>query len=193
MEKAILITGTPCVGKTLVATLLASKIEAFYLNLTDFVVRNNLYLEKDEKRDSLVVNEEKVKIKISKLIRKSNNKYIVIDGHYAANIIPIEFVKYVFVIRRDPFELKQFMIKRGFNKQKLDENLMSEVLDICLVEALKIYPRNKICELNVTNKSPELIVSWILEVFNGNRKCEIGIVDWLGKIESEKKIDLLEF
>ena len=36
MKRVILITGTPCVGKTTTAKSLATKLGAQYINLTDF-------------------------------------------------------------------------------------------------------------------------------------------------------------
>lgn len=50
MGKAIVISGTPGVGKTLVATRLASRLGLSYINLSDLVVRESLYIDVDEVR-----------------------------------------------------------------------------------------------------------------------------------------------
>ncbi len=41
-KRVILITGTPCTGKTTTAKALAAKLNAAYINLTDYAKANNL-------------------------------------------------------------------------------------------------------------------------------------------------------
>ena len=66
--RVILVTGTPCVGKTSVAHLLASKLDAFYANLTELAVGENLILGKDEERDSIIVDENRMRHKICEIV-----------------------------------------------------------------------------------------------------------------------------
>jgi adenylate kinase len=184
-RRVILVTGTPCVGKTSVARLLASKLDALYVNLTELAVRENLIYGKDEERDSIIVDENRMRRKIREIIEGCDQNDIVIDGHYAVSVVPKKFVTYVFVLRRDPVELRKFMEQCGFSGRKLWENLASEILDVCLVDALNVHGKEKICELDVTGKSVEEVISEILDVLGGHKECQVGIVDWLGKLESE--------
>jgi len=182
----ILITGTPCVGKTSVARLLAERLNAVYLNLTEFATKNNLVIGADERRSgSLIVDERRLKKAVSKLISEAGEQNVVIDGHYAASIVPKKLVTRAFVLRRDPIELRGFMEKAGFSGNKLWENLASEILDVCLVDALNNYGKKMVCEIDVTGKSVKDVVEDILAILNGSKKCRIGVVDWLGKLESE--------
>lgn len=183
--RIVLVTGTPCVGKTSVARLLASKLDALYVNLTELAVRENLISGKDEERDSIIVNENRMRHKIREIIEGCDQNDIVIDGHYAVSVVPKKFVTYVFVLRRDPVELRKFMEQCGFSGRKLWENLASEILDVCLVDALNVHEKEKICELDVTGKSVEEVISEILDVLGGHKECHVGVVDWLGKLESE--------
>lgn len=184
-RRVILVTGTPCVGKTSVARLLASKLDALYVNLTELAVRENLISGKDEERDSIIVDENRMRHKIREIIEGCDQNDIVIDGHYAVSVVPKKFVTYVFVLRRDPVELRKFMEQCGFSGRKLWENLASEILDVCLVDALNVHGKEKVCELDVTGKSVEEVVSEILDILGGHKKCRVGIVDWLGKLENE--------
>jgi adenylate kinase len=186
---AILVTGTPCVGKTSVARSLASKIGALYVNLNDLAVRENLIVGRDEKRGSMIVDETRLKDRLAEIIEKCDEESVVIDGHYAASVVSSKLVDYVFVLRRDPVELRRLMEKRGFSNQKLWENLASEILDVCLVEALKFHGEEKICELNITSRRVEEIVEEITDILEGNKKCGVGIVDWLRKLEKENLLD----
>lgn len=182
-KSVVLVTGTPCVGKTSAARLLALKLKAFYVNLTELAVKENLVLGKDEKRGSIIVDEGRMKRAIARLIEGCGEQNFVIDGHYAASVVPKEFVTKVFVLRRDPVELRSFMEKAGFSGNKLWENLASEILDVCLVEALNAYGEEVVCEIDASGRGVEDVVSEILEFLKGSRKCHVGIVDWLGKLE----------
>mgnify|MGYP001091982224 CR=1 FL=1 len=184
-KRVILMTGTPCVGKTSVASLLASRLDALYVNLTELATRENLISGKDEERGSIIVDEVRMRRKIREIIANCDKKDIVIDGHYAVNVVPKKTVAHVFVLRRDPVELRKFMEQCGFSGRKLWENLASEILDVCLVDALNVHGEGKVCELNVSGKSVEEVFGEILDVLGSRKKCRVGIVDWLGKLEGE--------
>jgi len=183
--RVILVTGTPCVGKTLVARLLTSKLDAFYMNLTELAIRENLVSGKDKERDSIIIDEIQMRRKIQKTIKNYGEKDIVIDSHYAAGVVPKKLVTHIIVLRRDPIELQKFMEQCGFSGRKLWENLVSEILDVCLVDALKVHGKGKICELDITGKRVEEVVNEILELLSDIKKCRVGVVDWLGKLESK--------
>jgi adenylate kinase len=184
-KRVILLSGTPCVGKSSVAQFLCVKLDAFYVNLTELAVRENLVSGKDLERNSIIVDERRMMRKIGEIIEKCDKEDVIVDGHYAASVVPKRFVTHVFVLRRDPVELKGFMEKAGFSGLKLWENLASEILDVCLVDALKVHGKEKVCELDVTGKSVEEIVNEILNILMGRGKCRVGVVDWIGKLESE--------
>ncbi|HVP16915.1 MAG TPA: hypothetical protein VMT42_06085, partial [candidate division Zixibacteria bacterium] len=69
------------------------------------------------------------------------------------------------------------------------ENLAAEILDVCLVDALNARTKAKTCELNVTGKAKEEIVNAMLEAMSDPDKCCVGVVDWLGKLENEGRLD----
>ena len=184
-KRVILVTGTPCVGKTSVAHLLTSKLNAFYVNLTELALRENLVSGKDEERDSIIIDENRMRHKIREIVENCDKSEVIVDGHYAVSVVPKGVTTYVLVLRRDPVELRRFMEQNGFSKRKLWENLASEILDVCLCDALNVYENGKVCELDVSGKSVEEIVCEILDILNGSKKCRVGAVDWLGKLESE--------
>jgi adenylate kinase len=188
-KRVILITGTPCVGKTSVAHVLASKLTALYVNLTDLAIHENLTIGKDEERGSTIVDEERMEKRIGEIVKKTDKENIIVDGHYAVNVVPLRLITSVFVLRRDPVELRKLMKQSGFSDRKLCENLASEILDVCLVDALNMVGPKKVCELNVTGRSVEETVQEILHLLNNPHKCQVGIVDWLGKLESEGLLD----
>jgi len=188
MKRVILITGTPCTGKTTTAKQLAANLNAEYINLTDFAKTYNLTLGEDTERKTTIIDETKMRKKLTETISAADNANIIIDGHYAAAVTPTNQVTNVFVFRRNPKELKQFMQKCGFSDAKLYENLSAEILDSCLIEAMQTQ-QGKVCELDVTGKMVEENVTEILEVLDERKKCFAGIVDWLGILEREGILD----
>jgi broad-specificity NMP kinase len=188
-KRVTLLTGTPCVGKTSTARLLTVKLNALYINLTDLAVRDKLVSGKDETRNTIIVDESQMKKKIHNIIERTDMKEVVIDGHYAVNVVPKTLVTRVFVLRRDPVELRGLMEHCGFQGRKLFENLASEVLDVCLFDALKAVGKRRVCELNVTGQSVKKTVEQILFLLRNPAKCQVGVVDWLGKLENEGLLD----
>ena len=187
-KRVILLTGTPCTGKTTVAKQLTAKLDAFYINLTEFAERHRLTLGEDKERKTTIIDEERMRQKLAETIKATDNANIIIDGHYASAVTPPDLTTHVFILRRNPKELKQFMQKRGFKGAKLWENLSAEILDTCLIEAIQTQ-QGKICELDATGKTVEETVNDITDVLEKGKKCHSGIVDWLGMLEKEGLID----
>jgi adenylate kinase len=188
MKRIILITGTPCVGKTTTAKALAIKLSAEYINLTDFAKTYNLTLGEDKERGTIIVDEEKMQQTLGETIDALQNANIIIDGHFASAVTPTQHVAHVFVLRRNPKELKTFMEKAGYSGSKMWENLQAEIIDVCLGEAVEVHA-GRVCELDVTGKIVEEVVGEILDVLEKRKNCFVGIVDWMGTLEVEGILD----
>jgi adenylate kinase len=188
-KRVILITGTPCVGKTTVARQLASQLEATYVNLTELAKKEKLIQGEDAERKTTIINENRMRTRLKKIIDQTEKTNVIVDGHYAAAVVPETHVTRIFVLRRNPIELRAFMEKSCFLGAKLWENLAAEILDVCLVEALREHEAERICELDVTGKTVEKVVAEIMEVLNGQKKCRVGCVDWLGMLEMQGVLD----
>jgi adenylate kinase len=188
MKRVILITGTPCVGKTTTAKALATKLNADYINLTDYAKTNSLTLGEDKERNTIIIDEEKMQQKLGETIDSSNKTDIIIDGHYASAVTPTQHVAHVFVLRRNPKELKLLMEKRGYTGSKMWENLQAEIIDVCLGEAVEVHA-GRVCELDVSGKTVEAVVEDILDVLEKRKSCLVGTVDWMGMLEREGILD----
>lgn len=188
MKRVILITGTPAVGKTTTAKALAAKLDAVYINLTDFAKTHNLILSEDNERGTLIVDEEKIREQLKETIDASDKQNIIVDGHYAAAVTPQECVAQVFVLRRNPKELKTLMEKKGYTGSKMWENLQAEIIDVCLGEAVEVHA-GRVCELDVTGKTTEQIVTDIVDVLEKRKTCVVGTIDWMGMLEREGILD----
>ena len=188
MKRVVLITGTPCVGKTTISKVLAAKLNAEYINLTNYAKIHNLTLNEDKKRETTIINEKAMRQELEKTIKSSTPPAVIIDGHYAPAVAPVKLVTNVFVLRRNPKELKTFMQNRGYTGTKLWENLSAEILDSCLIEAIQTH-QNKVCEIDTTLRSVDDVTAEILEVLGNHKKCCFGFLDWLGMLEEEGLTD----
>ena len=81
------------------------------------------------------------------------------------------------------------MSKFGFKDQKLWENLASEILDVCLVEALREQEKRKVCELDVSERTVKEVVDDISAILEERKKCRAGGIDWLGILEAQGVLD----
>jgi adenylate kinase len=186
--KAILVTGTPGVGKTSVSHKLASKLDAHYIGITELVKKQELITGIDENRQTLVADTEKVSKQLQQILDNSQGR-VIIEGHYVVDVVPKKDVNTVFVLRRDPRELKSALEKRGYEEKKLWENLAAEILDVCLWDALSACGSDKVCEVNVSGKTVEAVVEEMMLVLEKRKECRYGIVDWLGKLEDEGQLE----
>jgi len=186
--KVIIITGTPGVGKTVTSKILANRLGALYVNITDIVKDKHLILGFDEKRDTLIANLTNLSKSIREIINNSS-KDVIIDGHYAMDVVSLNLVSFIFVLRRNPNDLKIKLEERGYSKKKVLENVASEVLDVCLTNAIRKYSLKKVDEIDVTYITADEAVDEILQVIDGQKPVCVGKVNWLGMLEAEGKVE----
>lgn len=187
-KKIILVTGTPAVGKSRVARILSQRLLAKYIDLTNFIKKHDVSSSYDKISDSRVVDESEVKVKLMKYIEESEDETFIVDGHFAVFAIHPELIYKVFVLRRHPQELKSVLQERSYDERKIRENLASEILDVCLVDAINACGIDKVCEVDATSKETDQVVNEIIELLSGEKKCKVGIVDWLGELEKSKRL-----
>jgi adenylate kinase len=141
----------------------------------------------DRRRRTWIADTNKLATRLKQIIAQRGN--FVIDGHYAAEMIPESQVTKVFVLRRHPERLKKQLEKRGFEGAKLWENLAAEVLDVCLHDAVMNAGVDKVCEVDTTDKRSQETVDEIMSILDGKVACCTGTTDWLEKLEQERKLD----
>lgn len=135
--KVIIITGTPGTGKTRFAKKLAKKEKAVHIDVNELIKKEKLYKKYNKSLRTREVDINKLNKRLIKLIKefKKKKQRIIIDSHLS-HYLPKKYVDLCIVKRCDLKTLKKRLEKRKYPKKKIRENIESEILDICLLEAI---------------------------------------------------------
>lgn len=131
--KTIIVSGTPGTGKTELAKALAKKLNYKYIDVNKLIKENKLSDGYDNKRKCEIVDVKKLSRFLTGFIKKSIQN-LVIDSHLA-QYIPQKHVDLCIITKCDLKELNKRLEKKGYAKEKIRENLDSEIFDICFSEA----------------------------------------------------------
>jgi len=146
----ICVTGTPGTGKTELAKLIAERLGFKYIDVNKVIDDNDLKEEYDEERDTYIVDENKLAEILEKMIDKEDD--LVIDSHMSHYISP-EKVDWCIVTKCNPKELRKRLEKRCYKKEKIEENVEAEIMDICKNEAEELG--HNIIIIDTTGKKAE--------------------------------------
>lgn len=176
----IALTGTPGTGKTSVAEVLKSK-EFIIIDLNKIACDKDFLIGKDKKRNSNIVDIKK----FDKYIEDNYNvkTTVIVEGHLSHLLKSVEKI---ILLRCHPETLKKNLIKKGWNQEKIKENIEAETLDIILCEAVEIHNEKNIFEVDITEKTIEEVVSIIIKIienkFKNIKEYKIGKIDWSEEI-----------
>jgi len=184
----IVLTGVPGVGKSTVAEMLTEQLSGVHIDLSELAERMGLITGWDEERGTAIADLNGLRRRL-KLIHDASEKPLIVEGHFAAEIVPSEAASFIFVLRRAPWRLKEELEARGYGEGKVRENVEAELLDVCLIEAIEAYGDERICEIDTTGRTREDVVEEILAVTKGDAACRRGQIDWLGRPESERLLE----
>jgi len=123
-----------------------------YINCGN-IVRNGYFLGVDIKRNSLIVDVDKLREYLGNMFLKIR-KPVVVDTHIIDVISP-EYVLLVVVLRTAIEELYKRLKKKGFTTRKIMENIDAEICKICAQDARELYDLEKIIEIDTTYRAPE--------------------------------------
>lgn len=153
--KIIAITGTPGTGKTALARELSLFTQYALINVASFINKKGLSEGYDRKRQTQIVDPEKLKKALIQVINteKAKNKGLkglIIDSHMS-HFLPNSTVDLCIVTKCSLKTLKKRLNSKGYNRAKIRENLDAEIFDVCLIEALE--KKHKILVVDTTKKS----------------------------------------
>ena len=174
MPKVILITGTPGVGKSTIASLLAKEIKGELIPINQVINDKKLYTGYESEKKFKIVNLDALCSEMEKIIAESQHDVLIVEGHLSHYI---EKADIVIVLRTSPQILGERLKKRGYSPDKISENMEAEAIDLCTFEAFEIH-KNKVNEIDNSEISPDEVIDLIGEVIKGNKKFKVGKIDF---------------
>ena len=172
-----IVTGTPGTGKTTVSTILSKKLGASHIELSRFSIENGYVVEDDVERDTKVVDMEALGSAVMGIIQESSSP-VIVDGHYAHDLVDEALISYLFVLRKRPWDLKDVLETRQYGSEKVWENLEAEIMGVITGEALELFP-SKVIEVDTSDRTPDETAEQINAIIEGGTSPEKPIIDWV--------------
>ncbi len=179
-KKIIFITGTPCVGKTTIATSLNKELNKKFhsklFKLNEIAIEHDLIEGEDIEKRYKVVDIDRLNKKLFEIVRCDINLEIaIVEGHLSHLCDECDKI---IVLRLNPNILKERLINRKYSESKIQENLEAEALAVCSVEAFEKHGKI-VNEIDTTNMSIMKIVKSSLDIIENNKNFPIGNVDFM--------------
>ncbi len=167
----ISVTGTPGTGKTKVSKDLAERLGYSYVDVNEVARSEEVNAEEDYKRGALSVDIKSLVKKLKAVVDDDS----VLDGHLS-HYFPADIVV---VLRCNPSELGKRLKKRGWARDKIEENLEAEALDAILQQA--VAENEDVVELDTSSRTAEEtseIVAEILKNEGEAKNYRPGNTEW---------------
>ena len=178
----LIITGNPGVGKHTVAAQIMKNEDYDMIDINKIAIESN-YIEEDEIGIQVDVQN----------LRKDLNKKIstksLIVGHLAPYVVEKSKVDVVIILRKNPYKLEEVYEARRYSKEKIKENLGSEILGITAHDAISEFGSEKTFQVDTTNQIMKEITRKIHNIIK--EKSSNDEVDWLSEIKQNN--DLQKF
>jgi len=153
-------------------------LNATHIELSKYAINNDLVIEHDYDRATNIIDLERMKKNISELI-SAHDGWVILDGHYAHEIISTDQIFRIIILRRAPWVLKEELAIRGYSKSKVWENVEAELLSVCSSESRQLHPKEIVCEIDTTKKEPLKTLEEVLQILNDDEKCLDTPIDWM--------------
>jgi adenylate kinase len=180
MRRVLLILGTPGAGKTTLAKGLSRKLGHPMVDIGVLVKKEKLYRGYDKARKTYVIDPLRVKRWLQSVIEDGDT---ILATHFIGNMIPSRWVKVAIVLRLDPLVLYRRLRSKAWSQGKVWENVESELVDVCMIEAVRAFGKKRVFEINTTSKSRERVLSEAEKIVKEKNQEHIPWVDWLSKYD----------
>ncbi|MBO5840871.1 MAG: adenylate kinase family protein [Methanobrevibacter sp.] len=179
-DTVIFISGTPCTGKTTVASdlndyLSSNGFHSRLIKVNDFAIENDLVLGEDPDKFYKVIDIDGLNECLNEEISQIGNSILIVEGHLSHLC---EGADKMIVLRLNPAILKNRLEERNYSESKIQENLEAEALAVCSAEAYDLYGE-KTNEIDASDKSVEEIRDLVIAIASDNLECPVGSIDFM--------------
>ncbi len=160
----VAVTGTPGVGKTTIAPLLAARLGIRDVRgIREWAHAVGAVVGRDDADDADVID-------LDVLDATLPEGDVLVEGHMA-HLLDVDRVV---VLRLHPDTLRSRMEARGYKAEKVQENLEAEMMDLILQEALDGC--DHVTQVDTTGRSPEEVARACAPA--GHLTGDMEPVDW---------------
>ena len=167
---AIFITGTPCTGKTTVA----SKLNGRVIKINDLARSHDFIMGVDEQKGYEIIDIEKLSDYLDEIIENTQD-LLIFEGHVSHLLDGADMVV---VLRVRPEILEKRLEERNYSASKIRENLEAEALGVCSAESFDRYG-GKVHEIDVSDLGVDEVAGEIQKVIAGEVAYPVGEVDFM--------------
>jgi adenylate kinase len=161
----VALTGTPGTGKSSAAAVMRKRGH-YVVSVEELAREHDAGIES---QGGLVVDTQKLS---SSLCWKEDSDFII-EGHLAHHLPNTLCI----VMRCHPDRIKSRLMKRGYDDDKIRENMEAEAVDLILIEAVEAC--SNVFEINASDIRPEDVADAIESIINGKSvEFSPGNVDW---------------
>jgi len=183
--RAILVTGTPGTGKTTVSRLLAKAVHAKYVSPEILLPRKGIDYTYDERRKTCIVSIRRLRSSLASLAGRTD-RGLIIDSHIAFKITSSPKLQRVIVLRCNPAVLERRLKRKHWSKRKISENVLAEILDICLWNAVQNYGWRRISEIDTTDKRPSRVLQLAIRALKQRKVRKQPKAQWLSSLKHQR-------
>lgn len=167
MTGRVAVTGTPGTGKTTATERLETDRPVVHLN--DVIQENGLTQGYDEGRDTAIIDPEAVDSWLENAPADA-----IVESHLAHRFAADRVV----VLRAHPETIESRLDDRGESAATIEENATSEALDTILGAAVEYHGRDRVHEVDTTDRTPASVAEEIDAVARGERDPSAGTVSF---------------
>lgn len=169
------LTGTPGVGKT-VTSIQLRRFGYSVLDLNEFIEKFKLIGNKDVSRDTHEVDISRLR----EIYHQTEPVCHLVEGHLSHHLDLTPII----ILRCSPKVLRERMTHKDWRQNKIDENLMVEILDVVLLESIAYT--DEVYEIDTTDMIPSMMADAVRDILQGDTEPYIrGKIDWTSYIHED--------
>jgi adenylate kinase len=179
VQKLVGVTGSPGTGKKTVAPILAKLLDAPLVDLNALAKRMATPSRGEYQVDVGLLRQR---------LKALNPAGSVVFGHLLSDVLRRSEVAFVAVLRCEPSALKSRLESRGYERQKVTENVEAELIGVVLDSSVRRFGEDRVREYDTTSTSPAALARRMAGDYKRGRGATAPWIDWTLDYDSPSKL-----